>query len=152
MKRILITGMSATGKSAAVAELARRGYAVVNLDAHSSPGADGEWLWDEVAVAHILEDDSRDVLFVSGCADNQHRFYDRFDAIVLLSAPADVMIERLRARTTNDFGKTPEQLAKVLDDTRRFEPLLRWRATHEIVTTAPVEDVVAELVRIVRSS
>jgi hypothetical protein len=34
-------------------------------------------------------------LFVSGCVSNQGRF-NRFDAIVLLSAPAEVILERIR--------------------------------------------------------
>jgi len=150
MKRILITGMSGTGKSTALAALARRGYATCDLDAHSSPGADGEWFWDEAAVARILDDPSYGVLFVSGCADNQYKFYDRFDAIVLLSAPVDVMLERLRTRTNSGFGKTPEQLAKILDDTRQFEPLLRQRASREIVTTGSIDEVVEALLRIAR--
>ena len=34
------------------------------------------------------------------------KFYDRFDAVVLLSAPADVILDRIRRRTTNAYGKT----------------------------------------------
>jgi len=42
---------------------------------------------------------------VSGCVSNQGRFYDRFDAVVLLTAPDDVILERITMRTTNEFGK-----------------------------------------------
>jgi hypothetical protein len=47
---------------------------------------------------------------------NQGRFYDRFDAVVLLSAPADVILERIEARTTNTFGdETGRRCGRSLD-------------------------------------
>ena len=49
-----------------------------------------------------------DTLYVSGAVSNQGRFYAQFDAVVLLSAPEDVLLRRLHERTTNDFGKAPE--------------------------------------------
>ena len=86
-------------------------------------------------------------LFVSGCVPNQGTFYDRFDAVVLLSAPADVMLERIRTRTTNSFGgRLPSE--QILSDLAEIEPRLRATATHEIVTTKPIDAVVAELIAI----
>ena len=41
------------------------------------------------------------MLFIAGCEENQVRFHPRFDRIILLSAPAPAMIERLSARTGN---------------------------------------------------
>ena len=102
--RILVTGMSGTGKSSALAELARQGFRTVDTD---EPGwKDGE-LWREDRMAELLGEDGG-TLFVSGCVPNQGRFYDRFDAVVLLSAPADVMLERIDGRTNNTFGKSPK--------------------------------------------
>lgn len=46
-------------------------------------------------------DGSVPTLVVSGTAENQGRFYDRFDHVVLLSAPVDVLIERGCSRTHN---------------------------------------------------
>jgi hypothetical protein len=40
-------------------------------------------------------------VFVSGCAENQVKFYPQFSHIVLMSAPADVIKERLASRTDN---------------------------------------------------
>jgi len=34
-------------------------------------------------------------LYLQGCVSNQGKFYDRFDAVVLLSAPAEVILERI---------------------------------------------------------
>ena len=42
-----------------------------------------------------------DVLFVSGCAANVFKFYPRFDHIILLTAPADLILDRLGTLTNN---------------------------------------------------
>jgi hypothetical protein len=46
------------------------------------------------------------VLFVAGCEENQARFHPRFDLIIVLSAAAEVLLERLW-RTTTSFGRAP---------------------------------------------
>jgi dephospho-CoA kinase len=150
MKRILITGMPATGKSSVIAGLAARGYRAIDLDddGRSFVAPDGEWVWDEQRVTGLLDSESEEALILGGCAPNQGRFYPRFDAIVLLSAPSDVIVERLTSRTNNPYGKQPEQRLKALRDQQEFEPVLRRRATHEIDTTAPLEEVVAKVASI----
>jgi len=81
------------------------------------------------------------VLFVQGTTRNQVLFYPRFDHIVLLSAPAEILIERLTTRTTNPYGKDPAELAAVLGYQQTVEPLLRAAATLEVVTTIPITQV-----------
>ena len=88
------------------------------------------------------------MLFVADCEENQVRFHPRFDLIILLSAPAEVLAGRLASRTTNSFGRAPGELARVLDDLQAVEPLLRKAATYEIRTTVSLGDVVAELLRL----
>jgi hypothetical protein len=90
----------------------------------------------------LLAEHSGGALFVSGCVANQVKFYPRFDAIVLLSAPVGVVLERLGSRRTNDYGKTDPERARILDDLRTIEPLLRVGATAEIDTRKPVDEVV----------
>lgn len=81
-------------------------------------------------------------LFVQGTVANQGRFYQSFDAVVLLSAPTSVMLDRLQRRTNNPFGKTREQRLQILADIAEVEPVLREAATHEIDTTMSLTDVV----------
>ena len=81
------------------------------------------------------------MLFVQGTTRNQGAFYPWFQHIVLLSAPADVLIERLTNRTTNPYGKDPAELAETLQYVETVEPLLRASATLEVVTTIPVSQV-----------
>ena len=145
MKRVLVTGMSGTGKSSLLAELAARGYRAVDTDYGGYfHVVDGESLWREDRISALLSsapDELSGVLFVQGTTRNQVLFYSRFDHIVLLSAPPGVLAERLASRTTNPYGKDPAELAETLRYQRTVEPLLRASATLEVVTTVPVAQV-----------
>jgi len=150
--RILVTGVSGTGKSTVLAELARRGFRTVDTD---EPGwtwedADGGRWWDEEKIGRLLEEDEP-ALFVSGTVTNQGRFYDRFDAVVLLSASEEVILERIATRTNNPWGKSTAERELILEHIGDVEPLLRATCTHEIDTSAPLADVVERLVEIAAS-
>ena len=153
MRRVLVTGMSGTGKSAALDELARRGFRTVDTDVpgwsdwHEGDGR-GEWLWREDRIAELLATEDDRTLYVSGCVSNQGRFYDRFDAIVLLSASTEVILERIEQRTTNDYGKSEAERALVVDDLAEVEPRLRATCTHELDASKPLKNLVEELMRI----
>lgn len=164
MKRILVTGMSGTGKSTITAELAARGYKAVDADcdeysewaecasdddALGPPVEAGrDWVWRETAIQDLLSTEDAETLYLSGCAENMRMFLPQFDHIVLLSAPVDVIVARLRARTNNPYGKRPEEVARVLDLTRSVEPLLRRVADCEIDTSADLTVVVEKLLRL----
>lgn len=146
---VLVTGMSGTGKSTALEELAQRGHRVVDsydqgwivhVDTPEGP----EPMWDLDRVGAFLDGHRAGWLFVAGCVANQGALYDRFDAVVLLSAPLDVVLARVVDRA-NPFGSQLEDRAKITSDLATFESLLRAGADYEIVTTAPLADVVATL-------
>jgi dephospho-CoA kinase len=147
--RVLLTGMSGTGKSTALGELEKRGYRVVDTDSREWSEWNGEeWLWREDRMTELLSEDGERTLFVSGCMSNQGKFYDRFDAVVLLSARAEVILARVEGRTTNDYGKTPRERELILTHLEEVEPLLRATATHEIDASRPIGEVVDTLVAI----
>lgn len=152
--RILLTGMSAVGKTTLVRQLRARGHAAVDTDdgyTTESVGQAGEVLWLEDRVRALL-DGPEEVLFVAGCASNQIGFHDDFDSIVLLSAPPAVLRERLATREDNPFGKIPEQVAQVMADLAEVEPLLRRVADVEIVTTGSPEQTLEQVLAASRSA
>jgi hypothetical protein len=61
------------------------------------------------------------------------------------------MVEWLKTRTNNPYGKHPDELAATLNNLIEVEPLLRKRADYEIVTTIPLDEVVAKLVKILET-
>ena len=109
MQRVLLTGMSGTGKSTVITALAGRGYQAVDADsdAYSAwvavedvPAVAGspveptrDWVWREDRIQALLAADG-ELLFLSGCAPNMGRFLPQFDHVILLSAPAEVPISR----------------------------------------------------------
>jgi len=149
VKRVLITGMSATGKSTVLAEMAARGHKTVDTDYEGWTERVGdEWLWREDRIADLLSTEDADALFVSGTVRNQAKFYPRFDHVVLLSAPPDVMTERLRDRTNNPYGKSKDELTEILGFKQTVEPALRLAADLEVDTSAPLDDVVAKILSV----
>jgi hypothetical protein len=88
VKRVLLTGMSGTGKSSVIHALSARGFKAVDTDdGWCEPLPDGRQRWREDAIGQLLDTKDADVLFVAGCEENQVRFHPRFDLIILLSAP-----------------------------------------------------------------
>ena len=142
--KVLITGMSGTGKSTVIKALAKAGQRAVDLDADgwsrwapcegdptgAKPGHD--WMWDEVRLFELLAEATDEPLFVAGCAPNMGRFTPLFDRIILLSAPAKALLERVAVRTNNPYGKTMAEAERIVANLEEVEPMLRRIATHEI--------------------
>jgi shikimate kinase len=153
---LLLTGMSGTGKTTVLDELARRGHRIVDTDEPGwiihTPTPDGpEPLWDLERMGILLDAHRSGWLFVGGCVANQGELYDRFDTVVLLSAPVDVVLARVAGRD-NPFGSTAGDRAKIAADMAQYEPLLRAGAGHEIVTTAPIPVVVRRVEELAAAS
>ena len=145
MARVLVTGMSGTGKTTVLDELRCRGHITVDTGYDNWQLPDRTW--DERRMQRFLE--SNPDVVVSGTVDNQGRFYDRFEHVVLLSVPLDVLIERVRSRTNNPYGKTSEQQAEIERYLDTVEPRLRRGATLELDgqrATSELADVIEQLV------
>jgi dephospho-CoA kinase len=154
MLRILVTGMSGTGKSSALEGLRSRGYVTVDTDTDEwsqwETLADGtlDWIWNETAMGSLLTMPHETPLFVAGCKTNQGGFYPFFDHIVLLSAPVEVLLERVAKRTNNSYGKSLHERQQIIDYVETVEPRLRRSATMEIDASAPLAAVVDQLARL----
>jgi broad-specificity NMP kinase len=115
--RVFITGSSGVGKTAVTNELARRGFAA--FDADTVPGlsrleisATGEpvewptsgfidwktysWNIQAPALDELLA--QHESIFLSGVCGNQDKFYDKFDALVVLTLTPEEHLKRMRSR------------------------------------------------------
>jgi shikimate kinase len=134
MARVLLTGMSGAGKSTLLAALADRGYPTVDTDYDGWELTDAQW--DEPRMSTLLAE--HPTIAVSGTASNQGRFYDRFEHVVYLYVPLGTLLDRVRNRTNNPYGASPEQQADIARYVDEVEPLIRRSATLELDGLLPV--------------
>jgi hypothetical protein len=127
--------MSGTGKSSVIRCLRDVGHHAVDIDEDGYLDESGiEPLWTEEPLRRVVEQ-SEGPLFLAGTAANQGAFYPHLDHIVLLSAPAAVVRERVRRRTNSPFGKRPGELDRIMADLENVEPLLRAGCDLELDTS-----------------
>jgi shikimate kinase len=151
MKRVLITGMSGSGKSAVIQELSARGYRAHDLDTPEwsqwidadpsdtlTPSDGKDWVWREDRVRALLSRPHDGTLFISGCAENMRQLFSLLDTVILLSAPTATIMQRLATRSPRSYGNAAEERRKVTALISTIEPLLRKSADHEIDTRRPV--------------
>ena len=139
--RVLITGMSGAGKSSVLEILRGRGYITVDTDYDGWTLADG--LLDAERMRELLLR-SPDIA-VSAAVENQGELYALFDHVVLLSAPVEVYLERVRNRSNNPYGTTPEQQEQIRVYTIEVEPLMRTGATRELDAQRSPADLANEI-------
>jgi shikimate kinase len=134
MARVLLTGMSGAGKSTLLTAVARHGYSTVDTDydGWELPVA----LWDEPRMSALLADHT--TIAVSGTAQNQRRFYDRFEHVIYLRVPLEVLLDRVRYRTNNPYGANADQQADIGRYVAEVEPLIRRTATLELDGLLPI--------------
>lgn len=148
MARVLLTGMSGAGKSTLLAAIARLGYRTIDTDYDGWESADAQW--DEPRMSALLAE--HPTIAVSGTARNQGRFYDRFEHVVYLHVPLDVLLDRVRTRTNNPYGKTAEQQADISRYVAEVEPLIRRSATLELDGLLPIQALAECVEQCLRSS
>ena len=158
-----VTGVSGTGKSTIAAELRRLGELACDADdlaawrdrtsgiVRPTPltGVPDGWVdqhgWfiDLERVREFREQVADGVGFLAGAVENEGEVWDLFDAVVYLRADDDTITQRLRDRTTNDFGKSAEQLAMVLEWNALLEDQYRSAGATIVDATLPLAEVVA---------
>jgi shikimate kinase len=137
----LITGMSGAGKTTVLDEPRRRGHLAVDTD-YDGRVPPGRRL-DEARMTELLA--SHPDVVVSGTVENQGAFYDRFEQLVLLTVPLQVLLKRVSARTSNPYGRAKSDRDEIAGYIQTVEPLLRRGATHELDGQRPASELADEI-------
>lgn len=157
IRNYLVEGVSGTGKTSVCQELRRRGYDAVNGDtelAYQGDPRTGEptegrshrhHLWDVDRVRGLVADRTEPVTFFCGGSRNFDRFIDLFDGVFVLEIDLETLDRRLDQRPAAEFGGRPDERELVvrLHRTKEDTP----RGGQPIDATAPLEDVVDEILR-----
>jgi AAA domain len=136
MTVVWVTGTAGVGKSTACTQLKARHQLAVDADwegySHWVDRASGHVLTDppypvpagwlerfawriDRAEVEVLAGRARDeTAFLFGSAENEADVWDLFDHVVCLVADNATLQRRLLTRTTNAFGKHPDELAAAL--------------------------------------
>src|SRR3954451_9521411 len=132
--RVLLTGMSGARKSTVLAAVAGRGYPTVDTDygGWQLPGA----RWDEPMMGALLADHT--TIAVSGTAQNLGSFYDRFEHVIYLRVPLEVLLDRGRTRANSTYGKTADQQSQITRYVAEVEPMIRRTATLDLDGLLPI--------------
>jgi hypothetical protein len=144
---VWVTGNAGVGKSTVCGLLKRReqpaidadwegyncwedrisGQVVANPPYPVPPGWLDHFAWKiSRAKVEALSETVRDkTAFLCGGAENEADVWDLFDLIVCLVVDSDTLRHRLQTRTTNPFGKHPEELAAALGRNDRLASTYR---------------------------
>ena len=83
--------------------------------------------------------------FLCGSAENEADVWDLFDLVVCLVVDNETLQDRLLIRTTNAFGKHPEELSAALGSNDGVEPTYRRLGATIIDGRRPPSEVVSAI-------
>lgn len=134
MTKVLITGVSGTGKSTVANALAERGYTAFDADntkgmtklvdresGLSAPWPEGFVDWKKYAY-NLSENRLHEVLasdkdvFLSVVASNQKRFFPMFNTVIVLKIDdKEAHLKRLQTRDVHEYGQDEQNLKLTID-------------------------------------
>lgn len=166
-KSVLITGVSASGKSAVCEELKRMGERAFDIEriglfSHISkktgkpakrrisddPEKFQEYMWicNVNKLRKLIHDNDDAAVYYCGIGYNLDEIMPLFDKVVLLVASDRVTRDRLTNRTSNTFGKTKEMQEWIFSWKKNLEDHIRSYGVIEIDADQSLSKVASEIV------
>jgi len=176
MPLIYVTGISASGKSAALRALRARGFKAYGVDEdaygrwlnrqsgeedqfpHGQQERDvhrwystHDWVLNVEKIARLKEQSSRDneTVFLCGVAAGDAEAWEYFDVVCALVVDEATIRQRIGLRT-NHFGKKSEELAQILKWNAGYEDTYRGFGAVIIDATQPLPAVVDAILAVAR--
>lgn len=148
MPKVLLTGMSGVGKTTILNYLKAEGFLTVDLDSDGWINYDiheEDYLMDTTKITDFLRLYEKESIFLGGTTINQRDIYSYLDFVIALTAPTEIMRERIYKRDNNPFGKTEEEWSKIVNDKITFEEQIFKSSDCVISTDKPFKDVLNEI-------
>lgn len=170
MALIYITGPSGAGKSTVRNELINRGYEAHDTDEDGmSAWYDNQTLepveflkakdrpagWFEKhdfrlsteRVKELAAQAKSKLIFLCGIPANDNEFREYYGKIICLVIDEETMVRRVTERTTNNFGKSPDELELILYwHGKMLERYKEWGAVM-VDASQPLHEVVDEIIK-----
>jgi len=170
MPLIYITGPSGAGKSTVRNELIKRDYEAYDTDEDGMSGwydnqtlepverpeekdRPADWYkkhdyrMSAERVRELAEQAKTKLIFVCGIPANDNEFREYYDKIICLVIDEETMKQRVATRTTNEFGKSSDELKLMLYwHGKMLERYKEWGATM-IDAAQPLDNVVDEVIK-----
>jgi len=160
--KIYVTGISGSGKTSIARLLSARGISAIDIDEISHwenkktmerTGWDHDrsdewydahaWVCDIQKLREALA--SAEHVVAVGHASNQEAYLPLFDKAYILHCSPETITARLNARTDNDFGKHPADLARILGWQKGFELEMIEKGAEPLDAERPLEEIVADV-------
>ena len=98
-------------------------------------------------VRELAEQAKTKLIFVCGIPANDNEFREYYDKIICLVIDEETMKQRVATRTTNEFGKSSDELKLMLYwHGKMLERYKEWGATM-IDAAQPLDNVVDEVIK-----
>jgi broad-specificity NMP kinase len=169
MKKIYITSIAGTGKSTLAKVLKERGFDSIDVDHvqglcswfnnetgkkvfNDSPNnkfIDEHDYRCDISMLENLMQKSSEHVFVFGSVGDNSDFIPLFDTLVLLQCEPKTLIQRLKNRDTNPFGKETEVQNRMLEWKKVFDKLMLQAGAISISTEQDIETVADEVLKLI---
>lgn len=124
------------------------GFLTVDLDSSGWINYDvkeEDYLMDTTKIIDFITLHERKIIFLAGTTINQIHIYPYLDFVISLTAPIEVMKERIQNRDNNPFGKREDEWSKIVSDKITFEEQIFKSSDYVISTDKPFQDVLKEI-------
>lgn len=174
MSLIYLTGMSGSGKSTVLRELETLGYETHGVDELGYadwmdrktgaiiPFPEDEdsinihdwykkhrWVLSVDRISKLKQQADTDdkLVFLGGIAEGEEDVWQCFDKVFLLKVDGETIKERIANRTDNDFGKSPDEMAEIMNALHVYEAKCEKLGVTTVDGAQPIKTVIENIIK-----
>lgn len=170
MKKVFITGISGTGKTAIAKALKEKGVNAIDMDMYDLcywiSNDDGKkvdyeatlnrafidshvWVCDTNLLKNML--DTEETIVMLGHPENTDEILPFFDKTVLLQCKPETFLKRIMNRQNNDFGKDETAQQHLLDTYEKFENDTLSKGAVSVSVEEPLSEVIDKIMTVINA-